>query len=376
MSEEVEPVLPPPGWHPDPSGTGQLRYWDGAAWTSHVAPDPAVAGATAQPAPAPQGSGLPAAAAPRTRTSRATWVVLALTAIVVAAAIGGTAWGATSAAAQIEGEASAQLDAFLASASVGDASWREHASPGLVARIPSSPLVGEPAAARSIELAVSYDRKELMFGKRGSVYTEKPAGTDAARAVVDLTYTFTADGEKQTATVSQAVWLTRPFYYGSDKPSAVRDGERPTAVGPWRVSGLGNPASVGFTPPQPTSTYTAKQQAKNCEDGTAIMVKISAVARTQGFIAAVCLSEGTTTNIGEDVDLNALAAGFPVLPDVRQLPEELALYSQYRTPSPLQEYRVSSAGTDYIFVLAAAGGGALDDTSDYRVISLQRAEGQ
>lgn len=25
-----------PGWHPDPSGRYQYRYWDGAAWTSHV----------------------------------------------------------------------------------------------------------------------------------------------------------------------------------------------------------------------------------------------------------------------------------------------------------------------------------------------------
>ena len=28
--------LPPPGWHPDPSRPGRLRYWDGAAWTTWV----------------------------------------------------------------------------------------------------------------------------------------------------------------------------------------------------------------------------------------------------------------------------------------------------------------------------------------------------
>ena len=26
----------PAGWHPDPSGRFQLRYWNGAGWTDHV----------------------------------------------------------------------------------------------------------------------------------------------------------------------------------------------------------------------------------------------------------------------------------------------------------------------------------------------------
>jgi len=29
--------LPPPGWHPDPSGRHWWRWWDGRGWTEHVA---------------------------------------------------------------------------------------------------------------------------------------------------------------------------------------------------------------------------------------------------------------------------------------------------------------------------------------------------
>ncbi|WP_440712091.1 DUF2510 domain-containing protein [Gordonia sp. FQ] len=36
------PVPPPPavpaGWYPDPNGAPLQRYWDGAAWTEHTAP--------------------------------------------------------------------------------------------------------------------------------------------------------------------------------------------------------------------------------------------------------------------------------------------------------------------------------------------------
>jgi hypothetical protein len=31
-----QPAGPPPGWYADPSGQARVRYWDGAAWTSHI----------------------------------------------------------------------------------------------------------------------------------------------------------------------------------------------------------------------------------------------------------------------------------------------------------------------------------------------------
>lgn len=53
-------TTPPADWHPDPEDPTQLRYWDGAAWTEHVAPNPAAAPA-AKTEQAPSQSVTPAA---------------------------------------------------------------------------------------------------------------------------------------------------------------------------------------------------------------------------------------------------------------------------------------------------------------------------
>ncbi|MGZ4688438.1 MAG: DUF2510 domain-containing protein [Acidimicrobiia bacterium] len=35
-AQAAPPVAPPAGWHPDPGGRHELRYWDGGAWTANV----------------------------------------------------------------------------------------------------------------------------------------------------------------------------------------------------------------------------------------------------------------------------------------------------------------------------------------------------
>ena len=53
----------PPGWYPDPERPGSQRWWDGAAWTSHVQ--------SAGPAPGAAGTATP------TRSDSRTWAMVA-----------------------------------------------------------------------------------------------------------------------------------------------------------------------------------------------------------------------------------------------------------------------------------------------------------
>lgn len=72
----TDPNLPPAGWYDDSTGTGTLRYWDGAQWTEHTssaAPaEASLAEAAAAEASVPETS-VPEASAPEAAQPSAAW---------------------------------------------------------------------------------------------------------------------------------------------------------------------------------------------------------------------------------------------------------------------------------------------------------------
>jgi Protein of unknown function (DUF2510) len=95
----------PAGWHPDPFGRHQSRYWDGKIWTAHVA-NGGVA-STDSPLPTPQSQSQPANFVPvvssytaeTPRSGKGKWILvggLAVVVIIVIAAVAGGSDNSTS----------------------------------------------------------------------------------------------------------------------------------------------------------------------------------------------------------------------------------------------------------------------------------------
>ncbi|MDF2991975.1 MAG: hypothetical protein K0S37_2489 [Microbacterium sp.] len=389
MSEEPQDESGfPPAWHPDPLGGGQLRWWDGSRWTEHLAPVPEQVAAVADTgetpdatAPAVASEPVPGVAAvtapPREKSMTATtWAVLAATVLVVGGVSGGLWWGSTSARADIQAQAPAVLDGFLAAATAGDATWTDFASPALGSSALAMPLFGDAKAAASIDLAVTYEAGPLAYGRSSVARDELPDGNDAALALVDLTYTFTVDGQQQTATTTQSVWLSRPFYYGDDTPAQARYDQEPTSAGPWRVSGFTAPTSGDLQGREAlaASSYVAAEDDSVCRSAIDLLARMSELARENNFIPALCLSGGRTTTVGDDVDVDAIGKSFPALTYLSPFREATSVEGSYDNPAPLQEYRITIGDADYIFVLAAVGEqGQRSSEAGWRIISIQRA---
>lgn len=73
-----------PGWYPDPNGGGHVRWWDGAAWTAHVADQPGAA----SPFSARERGW--ARSTPRRRSSRRKGLVVGASLVLGIALMGGT----------------------------------------------------------------------------------------------------------------------------------------------------------------------------------------------------------------------------------------------------------------------------------------------
>lgn len=377
----------PAGWHPDPSGQPQLRYWDGQRWTDHVSPYPtaeqsaadagqvAASEATASQQQQPPAAALPPRAPAQKAMTRATWIVLAATLLIVGGAAGFVGWTVVSANAAATSEAPDVVDGFLAAATADDPSWTEYASPGYIAISgAATPLFGDARAAEVLDLSIEYDKRDIRYGVNGTAGYESPGGADTAKALVDMTYTFTVDGTPHTATSTREIWLTRPYYYGDDVPSGVRQGETPTAIGPWRVTG-GASAAAYQEEVVATTSFEPPRVDQACYTSGVVLSQLSEIARTEGVLAAICLSGGTSTSFDDGIDIDALAAGFPVIGQVAPLTDLMGWHNDPSTPAPLEQYLVSSGDTDYVFVFASTGvGGELTNDSERRIILISKAE--
>jgi hypothetical protein len=81
MTSPQSPGNTPAGWYPDPNGTPQQRYWDGARWTEHYAAPAAGAGV-------PQAGYDPAPKAPLSPAPDLWWAVPALALLALIGASG------------------------------------------------------------------------------------------------------------------------------------------------------------------------------------------------------------------------------------------------------------------------------------------------
>lgn len=317
-----------------------------------------------------------ATAPPRRRTRTTGTVVLLVVCLLVAAA-------AVTTAALLPGyvrdaprrDADRTLRAFLDEATTLDPNWRDAASPLLKTVVPiGAPLLGERTTANALKLSADYEVAELRFS------SDDLQRSDTASAVVTIRYRYTILGEKGTASIPQKIWLTRPFYHAGDEPQQADATALPTAVGPWRVTGITLPSADELDAASASaSDLTSDERTADtlaCYSPTSALVQVADRARIDGVLASSCFlgDEDGSDVLGAGVDAAALLAAFPAIEedDPASIPPELVRIDgdiMHGMRAPFTQYLIADR---YTVTFAAVTTDDGDDT--VRLISIQDVE--
>ncbi|QIM17235.1 DUF2510 domain-containing protein [Leucobacter insecticola] len=266
----------------------------------------------------------------------------------------------------LEGDAAEVLEDFLAATSVGDVAWRDFASAEMQSGGNSyAPVYGDLASAEllDLKLSYSYDPANFVYDQADEYANEvAPKDADILSVPVTFTYDFTVDGEKFTSDFTQAVWLTRPFYYdGSDEPSFVDPQQTPSAVGPWQVAGI-SAASSSHSGSETHSTFTDEVFEDDyyyCDAPKSMLVEMSDESRQSGELMSSCLyKQGDARIRSEDLDPQVIAKGFPVMNEFAPAPANLmgTEAPDYDELPPLSQYPITIGDTQYVFTVASTSG--------------------
>jgi len=274
-------------------------------------------------------------------------------------------------------DADSILRSFLDDAVAGG-DWRSTASELMQSVVPiGSPLRGENSTADALRLTVTYDAGDLEFSG------DSAADSDVATAMVTLHYSYRILGERGSAAIPQKVWLTRPFYYDDDEPQRADADRRPSAVGPWRVTGITLPTANDLGESargdyQLTSDARGAGDDVYCYSPAKALSQLADSARINGELASSCFlgaPDGSDV-IDDDVDVSELIDVFPSVDDAdpASMPAELIRVEADALRSmraPFSQYVIDDA---FVVTFAAA---KTDDGMSTRVVRIQHLkEGQ
>lgn len=273
-------------------------------------------------------------------------------------------------------EADAVARDFLRAATSGGG-WQAAASPLLQGLVPAgSPLIGEAGTADALELDASYDLRQVTL--RGA----SPETSDTASAGVVVHYRYAVQGEAGEASVPQTLWLTRPFYYGDGVPQRADPERTPSAIGPWRVTGVTVPRKDDLAGAAARSSFDLTSPAGErddtaCYSAEQALIETADRARVDGEIGSSCFlgaPDGSDVIAG-DVDRAALLDAFPAIDetDPASIPPELTRVAPdtfHGLRAPFTQYLVG----DFVVTFAASHTDA-DETAT-RLVSIRRIEGE